>query len=82
MGPYGTKGIIDYCNSGKTIESASEELRYSGYLTLHIGEHVFINTGCTMQDQGGIYIGNEVLLGHREKILMFSRLFLFLKRIS
>ena len=31
---------------------------------IHIGEHVFINTGCTMQDQGGIYIGDGTLIGH------------------
>ena len=113
--------FIDYCNSGKTIEGASEELRYSGYLTqealkitakinsgyhtpgelrklfseltsqpvnqtlglippfytdcgknIHIGERVFINTGCTMQDQGGIYIGDEVLLGHHATIVTLN----------
>lgn len=32
---------------------------------IHVGRNVFINTGCTMQDQGGIFIGNGVLLGHR-----------------
>ena len=31
---------------------------------IHIGQHVFINTGCTMQDQGGIYIGDGALIGH------------------
>ena len=31
---------------------------------IHIGEHVFINTGCTMQDQGGVYIGDGALIGH------------------
>ncbi len=31
---------------------------------IHIGENVFINMGCKMQDQGGIYIGNDVLIGH------------------
>lgn len=29
-----------------------------------IGENVFINSGCRFQDQGGIYIGDETLIGH------------------
>jgi len=31
---------------------------------LHIGERVFINSGCKFQDQGGITIGDDVLIGH------------------
>lgn len=31
---------------------------------IHIGKRVFINSGCKFQDQGGIYIGNDVLIGH------------------
>lgn len=31
---------------------------------IHIGKHVFINTGCTMQDQGGVYVGDGTLIGH------------------
>lgn len=31
---------------------------------LRIGERVFINSGCKFQDQGGITIGNDVLIGH------------------
>lgn len=31
---------------------------------IHVGTRVFINAGCTMQDQGGIHIGDGVLLGH------------------
>ena len=31
---------------------------------IRIGENVFINSGCNMQDQGGIYIGDDVLIGH------------------
>lgn len=31
---------------------------------IHIGSGVFINSGCKFQDQGGIYIGNDVLIGH------------------
>lgn len=29
-----------------------------------IGKNVFINMGCKFQDQGGIFIGNGVLIGH------------------
>ncbi len=29
-----------------------------------IGKRVFINSGCKFQDQGGITIGNDVLIGH------------------
>lgn len=35
---------------------------------IHIGKNVFINTGCTMQDQGGVYIGDDVLIGHHAMI--------------
>lgn len=31
---------------------------------IHIGKHVFINSSCHFQDQGGIYIGNHALIGH------------------
>lgn len=31
---------------------------------IHIGENVFINTGCNFQDQGGITIGDNTLIGH------------------
>lgn len=31
---------------------------------IHIGRNVFINSGCRFQDQGGIYIGDNVLIGH------------------
>lgn len=29
-----------------------------------IGENVFINSGCKFQDQGGLVIGDDVLIGH------------------
>lgn len=29
-----------------------------------VGKNVFINTGCRFQDQGGIRIGDHVLIGH------------------
>ena len=31
---------------------------------IHLGRNVFINSGCKFQDQGGIYIGDGVLIGH------------------
>ena len=31
---------------------------------IHFGQNVFVNSGCRFQDQGGIYIGNNVLIGH------------------
>ena len=35
---------------------------------LHIGRGVFINAGCKLQDQGGIYIGDGCLIGHNTVI--------------
>lgn len=32
---------------------------------IHIGKHVFINSGCSFQDQGGIYIDDGALIGHQ-----------------
>lgn len=32
---------------------------------IHLGERVFINSCCCFQDQGGIYIGDECLIGHQ-----------------
>lgn len=31
---------------------------------LHFGKRVFVNSGCKFQDQGGIFIGDDVLVGH------------------
>ncbi len=31
---------------------------------IHVGDNVFINSGYRFQDQGGIYIGDNVLIGH------------------
>lgn len=31
---------------------------------IHLGENVFINSGCRFQDQGGIWIGSGTLIGH------------------
>ena len=34
----------------------------------HIGRGVFINAGCKFQDQGGIFIGDNCLIGHNTVI--------------
>lgn len=39
---------------------------------IHIGENVFINSNCSMQDQGGIYIGDNVFIGHNACILTLN----------
>ena len=39
---------------------------------IHIGENVFINSNCTMQDQGGVYIGDDVLIGHNVCLLTLN----------
>ena len=31
---------------------------------IHVGENVFFNSGCRVQDHGGVFIGNNVLVGH------------------
>ncbi len=31
---------------------------------IHFGENVFVNSGFRFQDQGGIYIGDNALIGH------------------
>lgn len=33
-------------------------------VNIHIGKHVFLNSGCKFQDQGGIYLEDGVLIGH------------------
>lgn len=35
---------------------------------IHFGKNVFINSGCAFQDQGGIYIGDNALIGHNAVI--------------
>ena len=39
---------------------------------IHIGHHVFINTGCTMQDQGGVYIDDGALIGHHATLVTLN----------
>lgn len=43
-----------------------------GGKNIHIGCDVFINSNCSMQDQGGIYIGDEVLIGHNVCLLTLN----------
>lgn len=39
---------------------------YTDYgLNIKLGKNVFINSGCCFQDQGGIFIGDNVLIGHQ-----------------
>lgn len=41
-------------------------------LNFHIGKNCFINMCCNFQDQGGIYIGDNVYIGHGVKILTIN----------
>lgn len=42
---------------------------YTDYgLNITLGRRVFINSGCCFQDQGGIEIGDDVLIGHQTVI--------------
>jgi len=34
-------------------------------INIKVGKNVIINSGCSFQDQGGIIIGNGVLIGHQ-----------------
>lgn len=53
-----------------TKEPKNESLRvflpfYSDFgRNIHFGKNVFINAACHFQDQGGIYIGDNTLIGH------------------
>jgi acetyltransferase-like isoleucine patch superfamily enzyme len=31
---------------------------------IHLGQRIFINSGCKFQDQGGVTIGDDCLIGH------------------
>lgn len=33
-------------------------------INIRVGKRVFINSGCRFQDQGGITVGDDVLIGH------------------
>ena len=68
---YHTKEEIRSLMEELTLEKIDESLSvfpplYSDFgMNLHIGKHVFINSGCSFQDQGGIYIGDNTLIGHQ-----------------
>ncbi|GAA3074535.1 sugar O-acetyltransferase [Streptosporangium carneum] len=38
-------------------------------LGIDFGEHVFVNQGCTFLDQGGIHLGNGVLIGPKTNLI-------------
>ena len=58
---------------------APEELRrllselWAGKNT-HVGERVFINMGCKFQDQGGIFIDDDALIGHNATLCTLNHL--------
>lgn len=41
---------------------------------IHVGSRTFFNSGCKFQDQGGIYIGDDVLIGHNVVIATLNHL--------
>lgn len=42
---------------------------------IHVGRRVFINMGCKFQDQGGIYIDDDVLIGHNVVLATLNHAF-------
>ncbi|MBQ7496873.1 MAG: sugar O-acetyltransferase [Selenomonas sp.] len=69
-GSYHTEEELVQILSDITGEVVDESLRmfpplYADYgRNIHLGKNVFINSCCHFQDQGGIYIGDHVLIGH------------------
>ena len=39
---------------------------------IHLGQGVYINMNCQFQDQGGIYIGDETLIGHHATLVTLN----------
>ena len=39
---------------------------------IHFGQNVFINSGCRFQDQGGIWIGDNALIGHNAVLVTLN----------
>lgn len=68
---YHPQSEIQELMSELTQEKVSETLKifppiYTDFgMNLHLGKNVFINSGCCFQDQGGIYIGDNTLIGHQ-----------------
>ena len=75
---YHTPEEIQELFAELTSQPVNETLRVMPPFTtdfgknIHIGENVFINSGCRMQDQGGIYIGDDVLIGHNACLLTLN----------
>ena len=40
----------------------------------HVGERVFINMGCKFQDQGGIFIDDDALIGHNATLCTLNHI--------
>ena len=51
--------------TSETVRKGSSHKKSERARNIHIGKNVFINSGCSFQDQGGIYIGDNTLIGHR-----------------
>lgn len=50
---------------------------YTDYgLNITVGKNVFINAGCCFQDQGGIEVGDNTLIGHQVVIATINHDFL------
>lgn len=49
---------------------------------INVGKNVFINTGCRFQDQGGIIIGDNSLIGHNVVLATLNHGFASEKRSS
>ena len=73
-GTYRTMPEIRHLFSKLTGQEIDEEFGlfppfYTDYgRNIKLGKHVFINSGCCFQDQGGIEIGDNVLIGHQTVI--------------
>ncbi|MFC2079304.1 sugar O-acetyltransferase [Candidatus Bipolaricaulota bacterium] len=62
LGTIGRDSIIEspfYCIYGKNIQ---------------IGEHVYVNIGCTVVDNGGVRMGNHVMIGPSVQIYTAAHL--------
>ena len=51
-------------------------------INIKVGKNVFINACCNFQDQGGIEIGNNVLIGHKVVLATINHKFPIDKRLE
>lgn len=51
-------------------------------INITVGKNVFINSCCNFQDQGGIEIGNNVLIGHKVVLATINHKFSIDKRLE